>query len=111
MWSVDCFPGEAGDCACDGGVTRAGLKGISGPPGPSGSPGVPGAKGVCGDPGSVGAPGLRGRPVRQEEFVLVVVSYRSGHVQLLVLNVIKAEHFFFIIASICLDFFKKRPSN
>lgn len=68
------FPGEAGDCACDGGVTRTGLKGISGPPGPSGSPGLPGAKGIGGDPGTVGAPGLRGPPVRQEEFILLAVN-------------------------------------
>lgn len=64
---------------------------------------MPGAKGIGGDPGSVGAPGLRGPPVRQENVVLVTLN--CGHVQLLVLNVMK-EHFFFspTIASICLDF-------
>lgn len=57
-----CFPGEAGDCACDGGITRAGLKGEPGAPGQPGRPGEPGPKGPLGDPGD-GAQGPPGQPV------------------------------------------------
>lgn len=63
--SLLCFPGEPGDCACDGGVNIPGPRGETGLPGLPGSPGRPGPKGSRGDSGTVGVPGPRGPVVSQ----------------------------------------------